>query len=425
MTAAHFSSSPAAQADSQHDELLRRLNAIEVRSSTRSAPASTARPSRNTASPPSDGEEEEEQDEQTMSHSTASRVPSHTPAKQTGTLPEDSNTMAEANTLARQLSNTSDDSSTSSRRPSTPRSQTDPAPAIASAFQTKPRNRSPYARSHLRSQSGHSALAPPMTRAHSLPIVMQSTASLQPAVGRLTLSPSPMPLDRPSSPLRSPKPRSPRTSEARLATSGLQERYGNKIRPASVGSFEGAPSVCDIAEDAELELTPRASSAMSSLYSSAGSLSRRRRPASPLYHVAIPFGAPPTSTPSVSTPTSATSSPMLAPSKFNEHYPSSFASSSVPSTPTSMRSRSPSISSLETIEDSPDAEDIALEAERIAQLKAAADREDGGELRRSSLEVPEGRGRSFNFAKRDSRKRWSVCGGERRVDLTLGTVWED
>lgn len=116
---------------------------------------------------------------------------------------------------------------------------------------------------------------------------------------------------------------------------------------------------------------------------------------------------------------------MLAPSKFNEHYPSSFASSSVPSTPTSMRSRSPSISSLETIEDSPDAEDLALEAERIAQLKAAADREDGGEPRRSSLDVPEGRGRSFNFGKRDPRKRWSVCGGERRVDLSLGTVWED
>lgn len=90
-----------------------------------------------------------------------------------------------------------------------------------------------------------------------------------------------------------------------------------------------------------------------------------------------------------------------------------------------MRSRSPSISSLETIEDSPDAEDLALEAERIAQLKAAADREDGGEPRRSSLDVPEGRARGFNFGKRDARKRWSVCGGERRVDLSLGTVWED
>lgn len=409
MTAAHFSSSPAAQGDSQHDQLLQRLDAIALHSTAHAAPGTTARPSSKT-SPPSTDEDEEEQ-HQNAFHSTVSRVPSHRPAKQTGTptstLLEQRDTMGEANTLARQLSNTSEDSM-SLRRPSTPRSQTDPAPESTYTHHAQPRNRSPYTRSHLRSQSGHSALAPPMTRAHSLPIVMQTT-------GRLTLSPSPMPLDRPSSPLRSPKPRSPRTVEPRLSTSGMQERYGSGIRPASVGSFEGAPSVCDIAEDAELELTPRASSSMSSLYSSTGSLSRRRRPASPLY----------TSTPSVSTPTSAASSPMLAPSKFNEHYPSSFASSSVPSTPTSMRSRSPSISSLETIEDSPDAEDMAIEADRIAQLKAAADREDGGELRRSSLDVPEGRGRSFNFGKRDSRKRWSVCGGERRVDLSLGTVWED
>jgi hypothetical protein len=89
-----------------------------------------------------------------------------------------------------------------------------------------------------------------------------------------------------------------------------------------------------------------------------------------------------------------------------------------------MRSRSPSISSLETIEDSPDAEEEAIEADRIAKLKAAADREDGGEQRRSSLDVPE-RGRTFGFGKRDSRKRWSVCGAERRGDLDLETIWED
>ncbi|KAH6625394.1 hypothetical protein C7974DRAFT_376918 [Boeremia exigua] len=424
MTATHFSSSPAAQGDPQYDELLQRLEAIELRSTARSAPTAPARPSsRNSPQP---GQQEDDQDESHFTADQPSRVPLHRLFEQPGTLPEISESMGEANTLAHQSSNTSDDSM-ASRRPSTPRSQTDPAPGITPTYQTKPRNRSPYARSHMRSQSGHSALAPPMTRAHSLPIVMQSIPGRQPSISRLTLSPSPMPLDRPSSPLRSPKPRSPRTVEPRLSTTGMQERYGSGIRPASVGSFEGAPSVCDIAEDAELELTPRAtsSSSISSLYSSAGSLSRRRRPASPLYNVAIPFGALPTSTPSASTPTSTASSPMLAPSKFNEHYPSSFASSSVPSTPTSMRSRSPSISSLETIEDSPDAEDMALESERIAQLKAAADREDGGDLRRSSLDVPEGRGRGFNSGKRDARKRWSVCGGERRVDLSLGTVWED
>ncbi|KAI1516277.1 hypothetical protein L13192_04837 [Pyrenophora tritici-repentis] len=313
----------------------------------------------------------------------------------------------------------------SSRRPSTPRAQTDPQPSTLSSLPfmsslstptTKPRNRSPYARSHLRSHSG-SALpnAPPMTRAHSLPTVMQP-------IGNLKLSSAPMPLARPASPLRSPKlSRSPRALEPRPHP----ERYGSGNRPASIGSFDGAPSVCDISEDAELELTPRVGNTVSSLYSSTGSLSRRRRPASPLYQVSVSFGTPPTSNPSGSQPTSTASSPLFAPARFNENYPSSLASSSVPSTPTSMRSRSPSISSLETIEDSPDAEEEAIEADRIRKLKAAADREDGGEGRRSSLDVPEGRGRSLGFGKRDSRKRWSVCGAERRQDLDLETIWED
>ncbi|KAF1849281.1 uncharacterized protein K460DRAFT_279912 [Cucurbitaria berberidis CBS 394.84] len=327
--------------------------------------------------------------------------------------------MGEANTLARQLSNTSDDSTTS-RRPTTPRSQTDPSPETTSTYQPQPRNRSPYSRSHLRSHSGSSSLsAPPMTRAHSLPTVMHPT-------GRLSLSPSPTPLAQPLSPLRSPKrTRSPRGLEPRPLTAGPLERYSSGIRSASIGSFDGAPSVCDISEDAELELTPRAGAGVSSLYSSTGSLSRRRRPASPLYQVSVGFGTLPTSTPTVSTPTSAASSPLLAPAKFNEHYPASLTSSSVPSTPTSMRSRSPSISSLETIEDSPDAEEEAIEEYRVARLKAAADQEDGGDQRRSSLDVPEGRGRSLGFGKRDSRKRWSVCGAERRGDLDLETIWED
>jgi hypothetical protein len=100
----------------------------------------------------------------------------------------------------------------------------------------------------------------------------------------------------------------------------------------------------------------------------------------------------------------------------------------MPSTPTSIRSRSPSISSLETIPDTPDEEAEAIEADRIAKLKAAADKEKDGEqvdfLRRSSLDVP-GVGRTLGFGKRDSRKRWSVCGAERRGDLDLETIWED
>jgi len=98
-----------------------------------------------------------------------------------------------------------------------------------------------------------------------------------------------------------------------------------------------------------------------------------------------------------------------------------------------MRSRSPSISSLETIPDSPDAEEAALEAERIAQLKAAADAAEGADggadggaetKNRTSLDIPI-RGRTLGIGSRDKRKRWSVCGAERRGDIDLETIWED
>ena len=116
-----------------------------------------------------------------------------------------------------------------------------------------------------------------------------------------------------------------------------------------------------------------------------------------------------------------TSTPQLAASQYNESYPSQYSvsSSSIPSTPTSLRSRSPSISSLETIPDSPAAE---AEAEHLAKLKAAADQEDQNEdgvRRRAGTDAglrPSARG--------DKRKRWSVCGAERRGDLNLETIWE-
>lgn len=125
---------------------------------------------------------------------------------------------------------------------------------------------------------------------------------------------------------------------------------------------------------------------------------------------------------------------------FNNYMMYSYPSSSIPSTPTSLRSRSPSISSLETIPDAPDAEDAAIEAFRIAQLKAAADEVEGDEAaielkRKNSLskldsligEGGQSRGRTLGLGggSRDKRKRWSVCGAERRGDLDLETIWED
>jgi hypothetical protein len=118
---------------------------------------------------------------------------------------------------------------------------------------------------------------------------------------------------------------------------------------------------------------------------------------------------------------------MLAAQRYaNEPYPRdhafSFGSgSSMPSTPTSLRSRSPSISSLETIPDTPDAEEAArLEEEEYMKNRAASgdsDEVDGRDSRRrSSLEV--------RFGAKDKRKRWSVCGAERRGDFSLEVIEE-
>nr|OQO17966.1 hypothetical protein B0A51_13552 [Rachicladosporium sp. CCFEE 5018] len=93
-----------------------------------------------------------------------------------------------------------------------------------------------------------------------------------------------------------------------------------------------------------------------------------------------------------------------------------------------MRSRSPSISSLDTIEDAPDAESEAVEEER----KRIAERDESGEesgeeegRRRKSLDS---KGAGFGFGRGSvarEKKRWSICGGERRGDLDLETIWED
>jgi hypothetical protein len=182
-----------------------------------------------------------------------------------------------------------------------------------------------------------------------------------------------------------------------------------------------------ISENAELETVPRSPSSqpgspvlMAQTFPRIG----RLRPTSPLpFHNSI--GSP-----------SLPSPPILG-GKYNESYPlnsaSSVSSMSIPSTPTSLRSRSPSISSLETIPDVPDAENEALEEDRIAELKAAADAADAASnasRRRGTSDAPNSfgttRGGGAGFAIRsDKRKRWSVCGAERRQDLDLETIWED
>lgn len=79
-------------------------------------------------------------------------------------------------------------------------------------------------------------------------------------------------------------------------------------------------------------------------------------------------------------------------------------------TPPSPRSRSPSVSSLETIPDTPE-EEIREEEEEEKE------RESG---RRKSVDHTNLGG----TARRTGNKRWSVCGAERRSDLDLETIWE-
>ena len=253
----------------------------------------------------------------------------------------------------------------------------------------RPRNRSPYTRTHMRSRSSNSPLsAPQMARAYSSPM---------PDAGN-SFSAA---LARPSSP------------------TGLVARRCSPLRRASEESYLSYGGQIDIGqticEEKELDLTGRTGTEAELIQTSPihNTFPRaRRRPSSPLHQVTQAGSSP-------HTLRTSSSSPSLAAARFNEPYPSnySYASSSIPSTPTSFRSRSPSISSLETIPDSPDAE---LEAENIAKLKAAADSEGDSE----GEEFPRRRG-SLSGALRDKRKRWSVCGAERRGDLDLETIWED
>lgn len=272
---------------------------------------------------------------------------------------------------------------------------------ITSTLPFRPRNRSPLTKTHLRSWSSVTpATAPQMTRAHSSP-GLETT-------GRISLSMA----VRPSSPLSPPG------------------RHRSPLRRSSDEpylSFEGQVDIGEtISENSELDLTPRAgadgdAAPVSPASSTHHTFPRvRRRPSSPLHQLSpIPRSNTPTSVLRTST-----SSPSLSAAQFNEPYPSnySFGSPSIPSTPSSFRSRSPSISSLETIPDSPDAE---LEAENFAKLKAAVDSENDSEgeevvRKRGSFDVM-----SRGGAMRDKRKRWSVCGAERRSDLDLETIWED
>lgn len=284
--------------------------------------------------------------------------------------------------------------------PQSPRSPVSASPSLP----YRPRNISPFSRGHLRSKSSTSPRAPPMIRAQSMPGFN--------GAGHLLSSP----IQRPASPMGSPsRVRMPR-KPADEVFPGLPTRSLRNITELGGLSEEHTPRAMERSSSPVLGLPTNAS------------FTRSRRPSSPLR-----FGSHSSSASMSSTTSSVTSSPSYPsygfPTSGNYSalmsYPGPFTSSSVPSTPTSARSRSPSISSLETIPDSPDAEAAALEAENIAQLKAAADAADGGDDARSRLTLDTSGSRGRTLGIRDKRKRWSVCGAERRGDLNLDTIWED
>ncbi|CAI7678691.1 unnamed protein product [Penicillium pancosmium] len=267
---------------------------------------------------------------------------------------------------------------------------------------TPPRARSPLTRSHSRSRSlvGIPGM-PSMTRAYSSP-------GLDSRGRYIFVNGRGLPTHPPADGVKRPMP--------------LQMRADDHIE-TRLGSLNISET---ISENAELHTTPRSPSSHTNGSPTFPRIGRMRS-TSPLHFQN-----------SVSSPPPIHTSPLLG-GKYNESYPihSSSSTSSVPSTPTSLRSRSPSISSLETIPDIPDAEAEALEDEdRIAELKAAADAADAASnanRRRGTSDTSSPsssfgmvRGGSSAYAPRsDKRKRWSVCGAERRQDLDLETIWED
>lgn len=273
------------------------------------------------------------------------------------------------------------------------------------------RNRSPLSRTHARSRSLASPFPTQMTRAHSSPGLDSR--------GRYVYPPS---FARPPSPLeQSIRRHSPL-------------RAADDMRTLSLSSLNISETISEHAELELPEVTPSPSTESQPTYSpfspSANTPVSRpgMRPSSSLHSNLSSI-----TTNITSSPGSVHSSPIMVATKFNESYPglSISSASSMPSTPTSLRSRSPSISSLETIPDIPDAEADAeaetLELEEMTRLKLAAEATDADGLRRrcTAENSPSGSARGYAPSRNEKRKRWSVCGAERRQDLDLETIWED
>ncbi|RAL66759.1 hypothetical protein DID88_007542 [Monilinia fructigena] len=244
--------------------------------------------------------------------------------------------------------------------PQSPRSPGWPSP-VTPSIPFRSRNTSPYARGHFRSRSNGSALAPPMSRAQSLP----------------------------GKPADEVFPGFPNRTLIDISEGGQApiEEDASKMSDRSASPILGIPST--------------------------GSYTRVRRPGSPLRHLAL-----------ASPITIGTTPPTTSSLQLRPLHPTLRSLAN----PTSPQIVLP-VHYIILVHTLLHAEEAALEAERIAQLKAAADAADGAEsedAKSRGLDGSGGRGRVLGgFGSRDKRKRWSVCGAERRGDLNLDTIWED
>ncbi|KAI7013505.1 hypothetical protein KC362_g15995 [Hortaea werneckii] len=345
------------------------------------------------------------------------------------------------------------------------RSATDPSPSAllqnyfaSTVLHEQPplttrRNRSPYSRSHLRSRSGGSSglSAPPITRAKSLPTQHAPRASSSTTPNQSSSESTRSNSGSTSPAFAAPLSGSPARSPRRLNSPFRDDAPSTTPPPPprSPSFSGGTPAIESIQEDSELDFTPRQtntlpqppSAAAMTSFSRSGSL--RRRPASPLHSLnnPTPPPPPPTSTPSSSYPTSPAIRPVPSPNtpsstphtrqpsleRFRDEphpttttpltlhtYPStssfqtSSSSISIPSTPTSARSRSPSISSLETIEDAPDLESEAVEVERKIAAERAARIARGEEVADESSQY-DGAGGGTGLWRRRSLDRCSAA----------------
>ncbi|KAI6794380.1 hypothetical protein KC361_g5613, partial [Hortaea werneckii] len=299
------------------------------------------------------------------------------------------------------------------------RSATDPSPSAllqnyfaSTALHEQPplttrRNRSPYSRSHLRSRSGGSSglSAPPITRAKSLPTQHAPRASSttpDQSSSESTRSNSGSASPAFAAPLSGSPARSPRRLNSPFRDDAPARTPPPPPRSPSFSG--GTPAIESIQEDSELDhdlLQPIRKPAPparkppplpkqqhqpdpTTTHINTLIVPPHLPAIRPTHPQTSPNGPPSThphqrqpsldrfrDEPHPTTTTTTTTTPLTL-----HHYAStsSFTSSSisVPSTPTSARSRSPSISSLETIEDAPDLESEAVEVERKIAAERAA-----------------------------------------------------